>query len=319
MKKLPIILVVAAAVLVACTPATSSNNNSGNNGSSPSNPANLPASGATSAPTSLNAIFNAFNSIPSTDPVIVDLQGSFSSLGTNLTTPTSNVVASAFVKTLRSFKGSGRSLSSDLTTQVNNLITAVNNFSVASPITASNGTVSVSGDYLSTYFKLTTATGALLASESTSDGLALASDGSNFKSATGSANLDLQIDLVNPPAASALKYLTIQANVGLSATVTPSTGSTVGSPSNVAFTYNAQNYLVAVSFNNNGTGGKIVLTVSLPAYNGTLSTSSLTSSSASSFASTPTIVLTVYDDSGNNKFSKTWTDLGQFQTDISSL
>ena len=122
---------------------------------------------------------------------------------------------------------------------------------------------------------------------------------------------------MNPPAASALKYLTIQANVGLSATVTP-TG-TSGPPSNVAFTYNAQNYLVAVSFNNQRYGRQNRVTVSLPAYNNTLSTSSLTSSSASSYASTPTIVLTVYDDSGTNEYQKTWTSLSDFQTAISSL
>lgn len=339
MKQLLGIFLLAAVVFVSCSTGAAGNNNSSNSNNSNNSTitsSTLPNSGATTTPTTLSGIFSALSGIPQSDSVAVDLQGSLQSLGNSVSSSASiaranaNPIASALVKTLKTFsslKGSAKSLNSDITTQFTNLGTAISNFvntPVADPLTASNGTISLSGDSLSQYFTLTTATGALTASVITTDGSELnTSTMGNFKSATGSASLALQVDLKNPPSSSAFKYFTLQVNTGLTASLGATTVSGQVKPANLAFNYNAQSVLVAISFNNSGTGGKIILTINLPAYSNTIADPSnftLTASSvSSSVAPSPTIVLTVYKDDGTTTYTKTWTDWSTFQSDINSV
>lgn len=335
MKQVLVVLVLMAAVFMGCstggsTGGTSSNNNSNNNNSSasPSNPANLPASGAVTTPSTLSGVFSAFNTIPSNDPVLTDLQSSLSTLGGSSSTsaiapnPVARAIAKA-LKTIKFPKGTSRSatVSSDITTQLKKIETDINNFSnnpVANPL---NESITLSGDSLSTYLTLTKATGTFAASITTTDGLNIANDGSNFKSAQGNAGLTLQVDLNSPPpSGSDFKYFTLQVSTGVTASVDATTVNNSVEPSDLTFNYPKQSVLLAVSFDNSNTGGKFILVASLPAYSSKITgpVNDIGSSSASTVAPNPTITLTVYKDDGTTTFTKTWTDVNSFETDLNS-
>jgi hypothetical protein len=184
-----------------------------------------------------------------------------------------------------------------------------------------NESISLSGDSLSTYLTLTKATGTFAASITTSDGNEIANDGSNFKSAQGSAGLTLQVDLNSPPpSGSDFKYFTLQVSTGVTASVGEETVSGSVEPANLTFNYPAQSILLAVSFDNSGTGGKFILQGTLAAYNSTISgpVNNLGSSSQSSIVPNPAITLTIYNDANTVVGTYSWISLSKFETDLSN-
>jgi len=279
-------------------------------------PSALVNSGATTTFGSIADIKTAFNTINvSTDPLLSDIFSAFNTIATSKSITGSKSAAlgsgagnaSGIMKLLSAFNGVvNKSLSRDITSQLSNIVTDIQNFSTTKTL---NETIDLSGDSLGTYVKLTTAKGTLSATVVTSDGGPLNTTLANLKSANGQVTLSLVVDPQNfPVPGSAFKDFKLRINAGGTASVEV--------PGNLVFDY-GESAVLALSYKNSlsGAGGKIVLTANAK-NKGTIAITTL-AQNYSSLAPSITVSLAVYDDNGNATFSQTWTDINSLVTAFS--
>lgn len=275
-------------------------------------PSALANSGATSTPANIAAIGNALGAIPSTDPLLNDLGSAFSTIGSMSVTGSKGRAlgsgnTSGIMKLLSAFNGIvNKDLSSDVKNQLSKIKTDILNFPTTKTL---NETIDLSGDSLGTYVKLTTAKAALTASAVTSDGGPLTETLANFQSAKGQVTLSLVVDPQNL-SGSAIKDFKIKINAGATASVGATAVGGVNQLSNLVFDY-GESAVLALSFaNSSGVGGKIVLTANAK-NKGTIADPSPSNfkNYYSGLAPSISVTLTVYDDSGAQKWSQSWNDI----------
>jgi hypothetical protein len=285
-------------------------------------PSDLVNSGATTVPTDILGVKNAFNGISSGDPLLSDIGSAFNTIATMSVTGSKGAAlgsgsgsTSGIMKLLSAFNGiANKDLSADLKNQLSKIKTDILNFPTTKTL---NETIDVSGDSLGAYVKLTTAKGTLSATAVTSDGGPLnTTTMANFQSANGQFTLSLFVDPQNlSSAGSDFKDFKIKINAGATASVGSTTTNGTVKPANLVFDYGVSAVL-ALSINNGGNGGKMVLTANAKD-KGTIADPTTLNTNYSSLAPSINVSLTVYDDSGNVRFSKTWTDINALVTDFS--
>jgi len=281
-------------------------------------PAAMAQSGVADAnvPASIAEMQTAFQAVDgSTDPLLVDLSDSFQSIGDTLApkglTPTP--ATAALSQALRAFGAIvHRDLGADVQSQLNRIATDVHNF----PHTKSmNESIDFSGDDLSSYIHLTTATASGSVSVVTTNGGDLDVDEmSNFRSGSADATLSIVAGGKNLPIGSAFKDLQLKMNAGASLTAG---GAGDHGPTNVGYDYGVS-AVVAISLKNaDGNGGKFVMTANAK-NSGTIADPSTAFDSGDFSGLAPRIAVTldIYTDSGVKKFSKTWTDINALITDL---
>ncbi|MGA2614337.1 MAG: hypothetical protein ABSG38_12935 [Spirochaetia bacterium] len=278
-------------------------------------PSALANSGATITPPDIAAIGNALGAIPSGDPFLKDIGSAFDTIGSMSITGSKGKAlgsgsgnTSGIMRLLSAFNGIvNKDLSSDVINQLSKIKTDILNFPTTKTL---NETIDLSGDSLGTYVKLTIAKAALTASAVTNDGGPLTETLANFQSAKGQVTLSLVVDPQNlSSAGSAIKDFKIKINAGATASVGATVVGGVNQLSNLVFDY-GESAVLALSFNSAGTGGKIVLTANAK------NKGTIVDPSPSNFknyypglAPSISVTLTVYDDSGAQKWSQSWNDI----------
>ncbi len=308
-------------VLATCSQPSSSQTNPSDIASVGTvSPSALANSGATSTPSTLSATKAALSAIPSSDVLLNDIGTSLNTIGSMSITGAKGAPLprgpGSLTKALSAFNGLvNKSLSSDITSQLSKIMTDIKNFPTSKSL---NETINLNGDSLGQYIKLTTATSNFSASLVTSDGGPLnTSSMANFQSATGQATLSLVVDPQNLTG-SAVKDFKLRINAGGSFSLGATTVNGLVQPANFVFDY-AESAVLAFSFlNPDGiTGGKVVITANAK-NKGTLADPTTLGGNPSTVAPNITVSVTVCDDSGNTRYTQTWTDLASLVTDFSA-
>lgn len=252
-------------------------------------PSAMSSSGATSTPTDLAGIVTALSAIGSEDLVYTDMEDILSSSSSSISTAAqtaldkieSDYASALSSKTLKEY-------------------------------------IDLSGEDLSSYLHLTTATGQCSITATTTDGNALSSSYTNFDSATGSFSASTQVDGQSLPSSSAIKYLCSRLNLSGNASIGSYHAASSSSVTleNLDYDY-AASIMEALSFvNASGVGGKLIVEAELTDNKTIASLSSTSSLSASSFIPSGTIRVTLYNDSNEQVFTQSWTDIATFIEDI---
>ena len=226
-------------------------------------PTALAASGVLDAnvPTDITGIKAAFNSIPTDDALPKDLDKAFTDIGDQLSSPAAKTSPAAKVlgKAVLAFGGIlHKSLGTSIQTQVDKIATDLENFPTSKSL---DETIDLSGSLLGNYVMLTTATGNLTASVTTTDGGALADGMSNFKTGKGQVTVSLTVDPNNLPPLSVFKGFQAKVNAGAAVQVGGTTTNSYGDviPTNITYDY-GESAVFAISLNSGGYGGKFVMT-----------------------------------------------------------
>ncbi|HET6451268.1 MAG TPA: hypothetical protein VFI08_08150 [Spirochaetia bacterium] len=288
-------------------------------------PASMTASGvpAGNVPADMSTMKTDMDNITSSDPLLNDLSTTFKNIGSGVSGKSIRTAAPNTVgKVVLAFANAvHKDLSSSLQTQLNKVYTDVQNF----PTTKSlNENLDLSGNALGTYVYLTKATAAFSGSATTTDGGDLVTSGTtNLKSAQAQASVSLVLDPTGlSSSGSAFKDFKVKVNAGGTASCGTATSGGKVVPSNFQFDYGVSGVLAfsfAVTDSGSGklVGGKLVLTVSAK-NSGTIVDPTALDESAAFSALAPSIkaTLTIYDDSGNVKFTQAWNDITTFMTDM---
>jgi hypothetical protein len=245
-------------------------------------PADMTASGATTVPGDFDSLIQALVQIGGTDALMQNLQSAFN-------TSTSAIATAMTAKQ--------ESLQADYTN-------ALSSKSMSEDI-------DMSGQAICTGLVATTAKGKGSASAVTTDGLAIASNFSNLKSAAASATISLQLDTTNElPSTSAIKYGDFRLNAAAKGSL--DYYATNAAANTIVYEYDGL-FSGALSFvNASGVGGKLIITGEAM----DMRTLTSSSSSSSSYIPTVTITATLYNDAGVKQFSKTWNNIMSLASDI---
>ncbi len=312
MKRLLFVLFATALILASCadnTPAKPSDVAA----AAAVAPAAMMSSGATPA-ADLKTAVTAMAGL-SADPVMADIMSQFTSAPVASVSPAKAALSKA-VGTFLSLNA--KSLSSNFSDQMTKVQTDIKNFPTSKSLSES---ITLSGESVGQYLKLTTATCDFSASMVTSDGAALnTSTMANFKSASGQATLKLVADSQNLPGASALKDLKVRVNAGGTESIGSKTVSGNVQPADLVIDY-GESAVVAISVNSAGKGGKIVVKADVK--NAATIPDPTTAFGGkdpdySAFAPSISVSITVYSDSGATAYTNTWTDMAKLQADMTT-
>jgi hypothetical protein len=265
------------------------------------------------------ALLSSLKSDSALSDIMSAFQGTSSSTGGKSLSSGKSKALGALSSTLGLL--SGKSISAkDLSSAVGNQIEAVESDWAAFPSKKSmSESIDLSGNALSDYFKLTTATADYSLSVTTSDSKDFDVDEySNFKSGSVNGSLKLVVTgtdlLYGNTSTSSLKDFVFKLNAGGSGSLGSSVVDNDRELADLSAKYAVSGVLAFSAYNSDaGLGGKVVITIDV---SDSLSVAHPMEASSSTYYPDVTITLKVYDDDNNLKCHEEWTDINAFMSAI---